>query len=73
MVLDEDKATCIEHDYPTSVRKKTQVEECRIRGVPKQRTLTMMPWLSIMESTYRPVPEQVAQSNAPLASQQVQR
>lgn len=33
----------------------------------------MMPWLSIMESTYRPVPVQVAQSNAPLASQQVQR
>lgn len=33
----------------------------------------MMPWHSIMESTYRPVPEQVAQSNAPLASQQVQR
>lgn len=28
----------------------------------------MIPWLSIIESTYKPEPEQVAQSRAPLAS-----
>lgn len=32
-----------------------------------------MPWLSIMESTYRPEPAQVAQSTAPLAWQSVHR
>lgn len=37
--------------------------------VPRQRTLTMIPWLSSMESTYSPVPEHVAHSTAPLASQ----
>jgi hypothetical protein len=36
--------------------------------VPRQRTLTMIPWLSSIESTYSPVPEHVAHSTAPLAS-----
>lgn len=35
---------------------------------PKHRILTMIPWLSIIESTYKPEPEQVAHSTAPFAS-----
>jgi hypothetical protein len=38
-----------------------------MKYIPRHRTLTMMPWLSSIESTYRPDPEQVAQWTAPLA------
>lgn len=41
--------------------------------LPRQRTLTIMPWLSNIESTYRPEPEQVVQRMAPLASQSMHR
>lgn len=43
------------------------------KKLPRQRTLTMIPWLSNIESTYRPEPEQVVHSTAPLAWQSVQR
>lgn len=42
-------------------------------SLPRHRILTMIPWLSIMESTYNPDPEQVAQRIAPFASQEWQR
>lgn len=42
-------------------------------NLPKQRTFTMIPWLSNMESTYNPEPEQVVQRTAPLASQSMHR
>lgn len=38
------------------------------KGIPRQRTLTMIPWLSSIESRYKPEPEQVAQRTAPFAS-----
>jgi hypothetical protein len=41
--------------------------------LPKHLTLTMMPWLSIIESTYKPEPEHVVQRTAPLAWQSVHR
>jgi hypothetical protein len=34
--------------------------------LPRHLTLTMMPWLSRIESTYRPDPLQVAHRIAPL-------
>ena len=40
---------------------------------PRQRTFTMMPWLSRTASTYRPEPAHVAHSTAPLAWQPGQR
>lgn len=42
-------------------------------NLPKQRTLTIMPWLSNIESTYKPEPEQVVQRTAPFALQSVHR
>lgn len=42
-----------------------ELEKMRL---PKHRILTMIPWLSIIESTYKPEPEHVAQSTAPFAS-----
>jgi len=39
---------------------------------PRHLTFTMIPWLSSIESTYKPEPAQVAHSTAPLASQLVQ-
>lgn len=41
--------------------------------LPKHRTFTIIPWLSNMESTYKPEPEQVAQRTAPLAWQLMQQ
>lgn len=49
----------------SSEKVMNQEEE---KNLPKHLTLTIIPWLSIIESTYRPEPEQVVHKTAPLAS-----
>ena len=42
-------------------------------NLPRHLTLTIIPWLSNIESTYKPEPEQVLQRTAPLAWQWLHR
>lgn len=55
--------------YHLYSRKATVAQNACQAYLPRHLTFTMIPWLSSIESTYKPEPAHVAHSTAPFASQ----